>query len=135
MYDFHFHGACIYVRTYHPDKGYISNLLISKSRVAPLKQQSLPKLELCAAVLLTHLSKRVIDALNIPFDRIYLWTDSTNTLAWIKGEPTKWKTFVGNLVSEIQDIHDWHHVASENNPADIGSRGIDPKDLNHHRLW
>jgi hypothetical protein len=49
------------------------------------------------------------------------------TLAWIKGESHRWKTFVANRVSEIQDITNkdqWNHVRSEDNPADILSRGI-----------
>ena len=59
-------------------------------------------------------------------------------LTWILDEPYKWKTFVGNRVAEIQELsnkHDWRHVRSEDNPADIISRDISPADLLNSSIW
>ena len=69
---------------------------------------------------------------------MFAFSDSTVALAWIAGEPHRWKTFVGNRVSEIQDIipsSRWLHVTSEDNPADCASRGLLPGDLRAHPLW
>src|SRR6185369_17880551 len=76
-------------------------------------------------------------ALHIKIDRIQAYTDSTVTLGWIRSPPARWKTFVANLVSEIQSILPaelWNYVPSEENPADVASRGIGPSDLLSHPL-
>ncbi|XP_075210281.1 uncharacterized protein LOC142317609 [Lycorma delicatula] len=50
------YGACIYLRTTDDVEGIITvKLLCSRSRVAPLKKYSLPRSELCGAVVLTRL--------------------------------------------------------------------------------
>ena len=59
-------------------------------------------------------------------------------MIWLQDVPTKWKTYVANRVSEIQDITSkffWHHVASEDNPANILSRGTGPEELWHSSQW
>ncbi|GFU26921.1 integrase_H2C2 domain-containing protein [Trichonephila clavipes] len=67
--------------------------------------------------------------MKIPFNDIVLWTDSTIVLAWIKEDPSVLKPFVKNQVSVIQhltEVSSWKHVQSQENPADIISRGINP---------
>ncbi|KAG1697911.1 hypothetical protein GQR58_005883 [Nymphon striatum] len=66
------------------------------------------------------------------------WTDSTVSLAWIKGNACKWKPFVSNRVSEIQSLTDpsnWYHCSSKDNPADLVTRGLLAKDLMQSELW
>ena len=67
-----------------------------------------------------------------------LWLDSTAALSWIQGHPTKWKTYVANRVSEIQRTLPeafWHHVRSQENPADLASRGASPRQLLENPIW
>ncbi|GFW08039.1 uncharacterized protein TNCV_2978081 [Trichonephila clavipes] len=74
----------------------------------------------------------------ISVKKIYLWTDSSIVLAWIKKPLAQLKTFVRNRVSIIQELTEsdfWKHVNSENNPADILSRGISPNEIQHCELW
>lgn len=133
------YGGCVYiVGLTNSGEHNSSSLLLSKSRVAPIKKISLPRLELCAAVLTCKLVEKVKESLKINFHRVLYWTDSTITLCWIKGCPSRWKTFVANRVTEIQNMSrqcDWFHVKSEENPADCLSRGIPAESLLHFNLW
>lgn len=132
------YGACLYIRCVMSSNVFICNLLCAKSRVAPIKQISLPRLELCAALLLSNLYEKAKDSLELDFDRTFFWTDSQIVLAWIKDSPGRWKTFVGNRVSEIQSLTkngNWAHVKSLENPADLLSRGISSRDLKNNDLW
>ncbi|XP_035217014.1 uncharacterized protein LOC118190424 [Stegodyphus dumicola] len=120
------YGAAIYIRCITTDGMNYSNLHCSKSRVSPLKPVTIPRLELCRALLLCRLVSKVIKALQLSIDDVYLWCDSIIVLAWINTPVYKLKTFVSNRIAEIQTLSHqfkWGHVASKENPADIISRG------------
>ena len=132
------YGACIYIRSIDAQGKITSKLLCAKSRVAPLKKLSLPRLELSAAMLLADIYHTSSKALKISFNKINLWTDSMVVLAWLRSPPSRWKTFVANRVSHIQEltnIENWNHVSSKENPADLVSRGVDANMLRNLRLW
>jgi hypothetical protein len=104
----------------------------------PLKKLTIPRLELCAAVLLAKHFRRVRRALTIAVPESYLWTDSTIVLAWIHSASNRWKTFVGNRVALIQEATSsaiWRHVPTRSNTADLISRGTDPTTLSTSTLW
>ncbi|GFV75166.1 integrase catalytic domain-containing protein [Trichonephila clavipes] len=132
------YGAALYLRCINTSGEISVRLLCSKSKVAPLKSITIPRLELCGAVLLSKLLKRTLDAFKVSISQIYLWTDSSIVLAWIKKPLAQLKTFVRNRVSIIKELTEsdfWKHVNSENNPADILSRGISPDKIQHCELW
>ncbi|XP_026464750.1 uncharacterized protein LOC113376024 [Ctenocephalides felis] len=132
------YGACVYIRSANKNSNFKIQLITSKSRVAPLRNITLPRLELCAAHLLANLIQKIKTALNINFDREFFWSDSTVALSWIKSPSYRWKTFVANRVADIQtktDINNWLHVKSQDNPADLISRGIFARDLINSSLW
>jgi hypothetical protein len=132
------YGACIYVRSSNTHNSHRVMLVCSKSRVAPLKQLSLPRLELNAALLLSQLCQLVLKAFNITFTKVILWSDSTITLQWIRAHPHRLKTYVANRVASIQEITssmEWRHIRSQDNPADLVSRGAFPSELVNNSMW
>ena len=131
------YGAVIYVKN-SSVCGQQMQILVSKTKVAPLKKISLPRLELNAALLLARLMVHVREILGFQNLKVYCWSDSMITLAWIRDHPRKRTTYVANRVSEIQsvsNIQNWFHVRSADNPADLCSRGIMPQDLITSDLW
>ncbi|XP_070854152.1 uncharacterized protein [Drosophila suzukii] len=132
------YSAVIYSRVMRADGTVSVSLIAGKTRVAPLKQQSLPRLELCGALLLSRLFLSVKAALQHNDIEVHAWCDSTIVLAWLSHPPTKLKTFVANRTSEILEAlprNAWHHVNTKENPADCATRGMLASDLLHFDLW
>ncbi|XP_076649869.1 uncharacterized protein LOC143357342 [Halictus rubicundus] len=134
------YAAAVYLRIVTSSGRIVISLLAAKSKVAPVKPLTVPRLELSAALLLTRLVVFVRQALHeLPRTTpCYCWTDSTITLCWLRQPASKWKTFVANRVAQIEStLPDaiWRHVPSEENPADCASRGLLPSQLLGHDLW
>ncbi|XP_033361876.1 uncharacterized protein LOC117240109 [Bombus vosnesenskii] len=132
------YGACIYLRTLNTNGRVWTQLLTAKSKVAPLKCQTIPRLELSGALLLTSLMSTIQQALSHKITRTIYWTDSTIVLHWLNTSPHTLKTFVANRVSEIQtktSIRDWRHVPTDDNPADLISRGQTPEEFLRPTIW
>ncbi|XP_062538270.1 uncharacterized protein LOC134206557 [Armigeres subalbatus] len=131
------YGACLYVRSTDADGRVKVRLLSSKSKVAPLKCQTIPRLELCGAVLAAQLYEKVRTSIKTSANG-YFWTDSTCVLRWLQAYPTTWTTFVANRTAKIQSITEgcrWSHVPGIQNPADLISRGIAPQDIIDNQFW
>ncbi|GFV18953.1 integrase catalytic domain-containing protein [Trichonephila clavipes] len=82
--------------------------------------------------------KKVKEALNLQITAVHFWSNSTIVISWIHRESRELKTFVANRVSKIQQLSSrdqWHHIASEQNPADVLSRGLLPEELRDDSLW
>ena len=131
------YGACIYLVS-ETASGTYSCLVCAKSKLAPIKTLTMPRLELLAALLLTRLYGKVSKALHLKFESVNLWSDSSIVLAWIASGPHSLKLFVANRIVEIQDttkLCKWRHVPSAHNPADIVSRGLYPSEIIDCHLW
>ncbi|XP_026746092.1 uncharacterized protein LOC113507435, partial [Trichoplusia ni] len=132
------YGAVVYLRVVDRDQVYV-NLITSKTKVAPIeKQVSIPRLEICGAALAAKLILETSQVLCVPDNKLFAWTDSTIVLAWLKGGPSMWNTFVSNRVSDILntvDYEHWGHVSTDINPADCASRGLQGSELLNHSLW
>ena len=113
-----------------------ARLIASKTRVAPLKALTIPRLELMGAVLATRLSKSIMGTINVNGGTY--WTDSTNVLYWIRNHSRIFKPFVANRVAEIQresNPDQWRHIPEEINPADLPTRGLSASELCQSESW
>ena len=99
------YASVIYFRVEEDDNISVS-LICAKSRVAPIKTQTLARLELLGAVLLSDLIQYVVSTYEgkINFTNIYAFCDSQVVLHWLSSPPNRWKTFVANRVNHIQEI-------------------------------
>ncbi|XP_013148096.1 PREDICTED: uncharacterized protein LOC106110741, partial [Papilio polytes] len=130
-------GACVYLKSIDASGNVHVSLLSAKARVAPLKPTTIPKLELCSAVLGAQLSSAVTQALRCKIDRHIYWTDSKVALGWIQ-TTSRTKTFVANrvaVITELSEPQSWRHVPSAENPADLCSRGVDPQYVSDSNIW
>jgi hypothetical protein len=134
------YAAVVYIRVTSHDGEVKTTMLTSKTKVAPLKTQSVPRLELCAALLGTRLVNSVKESLTgLGVDlKVYAWTDSEIVLQWLNSHPGRWQTYVANIICEIQENiprPQWLHVPTEQNPADCASRGLTVQEFVTHRLF
>lgn len=132
------YAAAVYIKISRPNGQIITNLVAAKTKLAPIKTVSIPRLELCGAVLLTKLFTRCVKALSLNNAETHVWTDSMIVLAWIAACPSRWSTFVAHRVTTIQTelpSLNWKHVPTEHNPADIASRGAMIHELVNSKLW
>ena len=115
------YAAVVYLRIQDPKGAVYVSLVMANTRVAPLKKLTIPRLELCGALLLAQIMSHVQIVLEISPHDVHAWTDSTVVLAWLDGDPRRFKTFVSNRVTQIIEhipSQRWKHVSGSQNPAD-----------------
>ncbi|XP_031554426.1 uncharacterized protein LOC116291397 [Actinia tenebrosa] len=130
------YGQCSYVRMIDEHDRIHCAFVIGKSRVAPLKPVTIPRLELTAAVCSTRISQQIHRELDYRVNRDFYWTDSKVVLGYINNESRRFHVFVSNRVQEIQDStnsNDWRYIESKENPADEASRGMKAQELKDSR--
>ena len=121
----HAYAAVLYLRTLYSDGSVTVSLVASKTKVAPLKKQYIPHLELLGALILARL-REVITMTISNITEHFLWVDSMTVLCWIQIDRV-WKRYVQHRVDDIRKISDrgvWRHCPGHMNPADLPSRGI-----------
>ncbi|KAG7506302.1 hypothetical protein JOB18_002350 [Solea senegalensis] len=120
------YGAVAYLRT-AIKKGQVHlSFILARSRVASNCIHSIPRLELCAALVAAQLTSLLAKELTLEVAHTTLWSDSTTVLTWLHSQSCRFKVFVGAKVAEIQDLTEnstWRYVDSGQNPADELTRG------------
>lgn len=134
------YSAVAYLQWEEKNGGMAACLVASKSRVAPLKKLTLPRLELMGAMIGARLGRNLINLLQMESHQLFMFifTDSMIVLHWIRSSAQKWKQFVANRVTEIQSLTEpasWSHCKGKENPADLPTRGQTVASLCQSRLW
>ena len=132
------YSAVIYLRATYPTQPPTVQLVISKSKVSPLKTRTIPQLELCGANLLARLMSTTSQTLGVPLQNIWAYSDNTAVLGWLGGESGRYCVFSGHRIAStiiLLPSQHWFHVPTDENPADAASRGVSAAELRHHKLW
>ena len=124
---FNGYGTCSYIRLVNNQDRVHCSLLMAKARVAPPKgATTIPRLELQAATVATRLNSILEKELDMPIDEKYFWTDSEIVLSYLNNDTKRFHMFVANRVYEIKNktaTYQWNHIPTQENPADLASRG------------
>ena len=131
------YAAAIYVRVVEEHVIH-TTLLRRKSRVAPVKTQTIPRLELLGAVLLARLMDSVIKVFldSVSVDNVFYRTDSVTVVCWIRNE-RPWKQYLMRRVEEIRKLSQackWYHCPGVCNPANLPTRGLHADQLVQSQL-
>ena len=129
------YAAVIYITGHTSKKELIGNFVIAKTKVSPIKKVSIPRMELLACMLLSQLVEKVKNSISddLKFKRVTCWSDSLDSVHWIKGDKKKWPLFIENRVNAIRRVVPplyWRHCPGTLNPADLPSRGINKVEIN-----
>ena len=111
---------------------------MGKSRVAPVKLLSTPRMELSATVIAVRLAKFVQRELDVNFDCIVYWSDSTTVLGYLPNTSKRRPIFETNrikLICELSSVNQWRWIDTQRNPADVYSRGISPSQVDKADQW
>ncbi|XP_033224957.1 uncharacterized protein LOC117177938 [Belonocnema kinseyi] len=119
------YAAVAYLR-YEYESGHISvSLVMAKSKVAPLKPMTIPRIELQAALVGARLAKFIQNEVEIKISKRFFWSDSSTVIQWIKSEPRKRQIYVANRLGEISELtksSEWFWVPTAENAADDATR-------------
>ncbi|XP_042220578.1 uncharacterized protein LOC121865303 [Homarus americanus] len=95
------YGAVSYLRITSGEGAHSTSFVCSRAKLAPLKQQTIPRLELCATVLAAKADKQLREELELQIDRSVFWTDSMVTLQYIRNTERRFHTFVAYQIAKI----------------------------------
>ena len=132
------YGAAVYIRCEYHNDAVTSRLITAKSKVAPLTPMTVPRLELMGAILGLRLTQSLLTVLDAPMQSVTFYSDSTDVLWWIRGRGKDFRPFVTNRIGEIRMFtkpSQWQHVSTEENRADLCTRGATPSELAECFLW
>lgn len=113
-----------------------STLIASKTKLAPLKLVTIPRLELLAAELSAKLVTKIQNSLKV--DRVICWIDSLSVLQWLNKPSSHWKTYVGNRVAAITELVEpsvFRYCSTHENIADLPSRGTKVEEFLKYSTW
>ena len=114
------------------------SFVMGKARLAPIREISIPRLELTAAVISVKLSHAIRDELDLTVNKVIYWTDSSSVLKCINNETKRFHTFESNRLTIIHDgsaPQEWRYVNRDENPADDGSKGLKLDVLIKNNRW
>ncbi|XP_070546111.1 uncharacterized protein [Ptychodera flava] len=125
-------GAVAYLRLINHEDNVNVSFILGKAKVNPTHAVSIPRLELCAAVLATEVAQKITSEIGLNTNNVIYDTDSEIVLGYINNSSKRFHVYAVNRVEKIHNIsspHQWRHVSTHENPADIASRSIPAPNL------
>ena len=132
------YGQCSYIRLVNDSDKAQCAFVIGKARVSPLRQNSIPRLELAAAAASAKMSEFLKNELTYSDRSEYFWSDSKIVLGYINNEARRFHLYVANRVEQIRDLSQptaWMYIESDENPADDATRGLTARELMEKSRW
>ena len=132
------YGACAYARWQLKNQRFVSQLIVSKNRLAPVRKISVDRIELCGAVLNKRLKVLINEQCRYKFQRCYHVVDSQIVHAMIQKDSYGFNTFAATRIGEIQEgtqQQHWYWTESAYNIADLLTRGKKPSEIGLHSEW
>lgn len=131
-------GVACYLRMCFDNEYFAVSFLLGKSRVAPVKMMTIPRLELCAALVAARLAKFLEREIDLNIEKTVLWSDSTVVLSYLRDTSKRRPIFETNrirLIRQYFPVENWRWVNTESNPADVFSRGVSPTQPIKAKRW
>lgn len=116
----------------------VCSLVGSKTRVAPLRMTSIPRLELMAALIGSRFANSIIENHYILIEKKYFWSDSKTVISWLANSNKKYHQFVSLRISEIletTDLQEWHWISGKQNVADEATKWAKRPDISFNSRW
>ena len=129
-------GTAVYLREVDGGGEISVSLLYGRSKIAPVHSTSIPRLELCSAVLTTQAVKMIRKELDVEVNEEIYYSDSKVVLGYIQNESRRFYIYVANRVQTIRNTtepHQWRYIDTANNPADLATRCMSPDKLMESR--
>ena len=125
-------GVATYLRQVNESGEVNIAFLFGQARMAPLQPTTIPRLELCGAVLSSQAVKKLLKELSLPIHEVVFYTDSKVTLSYIQNDSRRYYVYVANRAQIIRNVSDpsqWRYINTALNPADLATRGIAAENL------
>ncbi|XP_026042220.1 uncharacterized protein LOC113033090 [Astatotilapia calliptera] len=120
-------AAVAYLRVVDEAGNTHTGFVMGKAKLAPRPEHTIPRLELCAAVLAVELADFISSELDMRIDAITFYTDSKVVLGYINNETRRFYVYVSNRIVRIRrSSHpkQWKYVSTGENPADCATRSV-----------
>ncbi|XP_076862530.1 uncharacterized protein LOC143514793 [Brachyhypopomus gauderio] len=127
-------AAVAYLKVTDSERNNQVGFVMGKAKLAPRPEHTIPRLELCAAVLAIELADLVSTELNFQLDAVSYYTDSKVVLGYIHNETRRFYVYVSNRVLRIRrssNPNQWYFVPTDQNPADHATRFVAAGQLIH----
>ncbi|XP_062610110.1 uncharacterized protein LOC134271902 [Saccostrea cucullata] len=130
-------AAVAYLKVFTESGSHDSGFLLGKGKVVPVHGHTIPRLELCAAVMAVDLAETINEQMDIDREAFHFYTDSRIVLGYISNDSRRFHVYVANRVGRIRSFSkpcQWNHIPTDCNPADLATREFHASDL-PYSMW